>query len=250
MINYLISENLKFKRTFSRKLMLLAPMFFILYAFLTMSNMETKNNYFLIMVFNWWPLIFMPIGSALLCSLSDGKERKSGNYRGLFSHNINITAIWFSKIGIIAYYMLLSSLLLTAVVYGCVLLFPNNPVPLLKVLEASGAVWLTSIGLIPVYLFFAVWLGTVAAMGISVFGIIAGVILAAKSNWFILPFSYSLRLMCPIMGVHPNGTALPADATLRNPSVIPEGILLSLLFFTAMTLLTAFWFTKRRNGHS
>ena len=245
MINYLISENLKYRRTFPRKLIVLAPMFFILYAFFTMSNMGTKDNYFITMVFNWWPLIFMPLGSALICSLSDARERKSGNYRGLRSHNVHAAGMWLSKIAIIAYYMLLSSLVLIAVVYLSGVLIPANAAPLLRICEASIVIWITSIGLIPVYLFFATWLGTVAAIGISVVGLVSGVVMATEPSWILMPWSWALRLMCPIIGVHPNGTALMANDSLLSTSVIPAGILISLLFFIAASMLTAFWFSKR-----
>lgn len=245
MINYLKSENLKYRRTFSRKIIVFAPMFFILYAFFTMSNMGTENNYFIAMVFNWWSLIFMPLGTALLCSLSDAKERKSGNYRGLRSHNINPAVMWLSKVAVIAYYMLLASVMLVAVVFLAGVLIPGNAEPFLKICEASMAIWVTSIGLIPVYLFFATWSGTVAAMSISVVGLVAGVITASESSWIMIPWSWALRLMCPIIGVHPNGTVLPANNQLLNASVIPIGIIVSLVFLAIMSLLTAIWFSKR-----
>ena len=245
MINYLKSENLKYRRTFSRKLIVLAPMFFILYAFFTMSNMGTNDNYFIAMVFNWWPLIFMPLGSALICSLSDTKERKSGNYRGLRSHNVNAVVMWLSKITIIAYYMLLSSVVLIVVVYLSGVLIPSNATPLLKVCEASLVIWITSIGLIPIYLFFATWLGTVAAIGVGIVGLVTGVVMATESSWIMIPWCWALRLMCPIIKVHPNGTALIANDPLLSASVIPTGIFVSLLFFVVGSLLTAIWFSKK-----
>jgi len=69
--------------------------------------------------------------------------------------------------------------------------------------------------------------------------------MATEPSWIMMPWSWALRLMCPIMGVHPNGTALAANDALLSTSVIPAGILISLLFFIAASMLTAFWFSKR-----
>ncbi|MBU3183467.1 ABC transporter permease [Clostridium estertheticum] len=129
MINYLQSENLKYKRTLSRKIIVMAPLFLILYAMLTMTSMVVKKEYFIITVFNWWPLIFIPLGSALLCSLSNVKEKKAGNYRGLRSHNVKGIGLWLSKIAIIALYTLLSSIMLIAFVFFAGVLSKGNAVP-------------------------------------------------------------------------------------------------------------------------
>jgi len=245
MINYLQSENLKYKRTFSRKLIVIAPLFFILYALFTMANMETENNYFIIMIFNWWPLIFMPLGSALLCSLSDAKERKAGNYRGLRSHNVKSIRLWLSKNAIIALYTFLSSMILIVVIFLCGFLSPGNVAPFSEICEASMVIWITSVGLIPVYLFLATWLGTVASIGSALIGPAAGVIMATGPSWILMPWSWSLRLMCPIAKVHPNGVALQKGDLLMNPSVIPIGIIVSLAFLIITSLLTSIWFSKR-----
>jgi len=245
LVNYLQSENLKYKRTFSRKFIVMAPLFFILYAIFTMANMGTKNNYFIIMVFNWWPLIFMPLGSALLCSLSDAKEKKAGNYRGLRSHNVKGIGLWLSKIAIISFYTFLSSIMLITVVFLSGFLSRGNATPFFKICEASMVIWITSVGLIPVYLFLSTWLGTVASIGSALIGLAAGVIMASGPSWIFMPWSWPLRLMCPIVHVNPNGTTLQAEALLMNPAVIPMGIIVSLGFLIITSYLTAIWFSKR-----
>ena len=245
MVNYLQSENLKYKRTFSRKFIVIAPLFFILYAIFTMANMGTENNYFTIMVFNWWPLIFMPLGSALLCSLSDAKEKKAGNYRGLRSHNVKGIGLWLSKIAIISFYTFLSSIMLITVVFLSGFLSQGNAATFFKICEASIVIWITSVGLVPVYLFLSTWLGTVASIGSALIGLAAGVIMASGPSWIFMPWSWPLRLMCPIVHVNPNGAPLQAGDLLMNPSVIPMGIIVSFGFLIITSSLTAIWFSKR-----
>ncbi|MBZ9609395.1 lantibiotic immunity ABC transporter MutE/EpiE family permease subunit [Clostridium estertheticum] len=245
MLNYLQSENLKYKRTFSRKIIVMAPSFFILYAMVTMASMEVKKEYFIITVFNWWPLIFIPLGSALLCSLSNAKEKKSGNYRGLRSHNVKGIGLWLSKIAIIALYTFISSIMLIAFVFFAGVLSKGNAVPFLKVCEAGMVIWITSVGLIPVYLFLSTWLGTPASIGGALIGLAAGVMMAPEPSWILMPWSWPLRLMCPIAHVHPNGTILTDGNLLMNQSVIPIGIIVSLGFLIITSCLTSLWFAKR-----
>ena len=246
MINYLKSENLKYKHTFSRKLIVIAPLFFLLFAFFTQSNLEADRNYYMEMVFNQWPLIFMIEGSALLCVLSNLKDNKSGGYKSFFMSDINISKFWLSKIFIVAFYMLISTIILILVVFISSVLFQfTDNAPVLEICIAGLTIWITSIGMVPVYLFLASCFGTAAAVISGIVGMALGVIVAPKPEWIFVPWSWALRLMSPIVGVHPNGMALPPNDVMRNSSVIPLGIIVSIIFFIATCYLTCIWFSKR-----
>ena len=52
-------------------------------------------------------------------------------------------------------------------------------------------------------------------------------------------------MVCPIINIHPNGTILEAGDPLLNTSVIPIGIVVSLVVFIVLTALTAAWFNRR-----
>ncbi|MDI3312651.1 MAG: lantibiotic immunity ABC transporter MutE/EpiE family permease subunit, partial [Thermoanaerobacterium sp.] len=73
MINILKSENLKYRRTFMRKLIIFAPLFFVLYALpqkiFMPANYLMPWQLLIDLVYNWWPVIFIPIGLALYASL-------------------------------------------------------------------------------------------------------------------------------------------------------------------------------------
>lgn len=245
MLNYIKSENLKYKNTFSRKLLFIAPLFFMIYAFYAVKNLESQENYFMQMVFNWWPLIFIPLGSALLCSLSSEKEKKSGNYNVLLSNNLSMCKVWLSKISIIAFYTLISSLILVLVVVLYGLLAPNIIVSFGNALYASIIIWITSLGLIPIYLFISTRFGMILSIGTSFIFSLIGVGFADKPVWVFIPWSWALRLMSPIIGVHPNGVALNPGNPLLDYSVVPIGVIVSLLFFITTVLLTSIWFSKR-----
>ncbi|WP_019911939.1 lantibiotic immunity ABC transporter MutE/EpiE family permease subunit [Paenibacillus sp. HW567] len=249
MLNILQAEHLKYRRSFSVKLVWAAPLFIVLFALVALlflpQGESIPGSLFLSMVFNWWPFVFVPLGTALLCALAEVRERKAGSYRGLRLHNIHPYALWFGKIAVLAYYMLLSSLgtIVTVLIAG--LLVTGGILPVGKVVSASLLVWLVSLGLIPLQLLAAAWKGMAASIGLGVAGMFAGVLTAPKPNWLYVPWSWPLRLMSPVAGVNPNGVPLLPGDPLLDTSVIPAGIAVSLLFFAACSWLTGVWFARR-----
>ncbi|WP_124066182.1 lantibiotic immunity ABC transporter MutE/EpiE family permease subunit [Clostridium sp. E02] len=249
MFSIIQSEHLKHKRTFSKKLIVIAPLFFCLYTVIVQIflplGVKPLWGTFLQLVFNWWPFIFIPLGIALLGSLTENREEKSGGNRSLRVHNINPIYLWIAKILVLAYYMLLSSIVLIAVILLTGTISAAGSVPIFTILKAAVIIWFVSLSLIPIHLFVSAWKGTVVSMGLSIVGMFAGVIVAPGSHWFLLPWSWPLRLMCPVVGVHPNGVTLAPSDPLLDPSVIPIGIFVSLAAFLILTMLTAQWDKKR-----
>lgn len=249
MFSIIQSEHLKYKRTFSKKLIVIAPLFFCFYAVIVQiflpSGVKPLWGTYLQLVFNWWPFIFIPLGIALLGSLSESREQKSGGYRSLRVHNINPIYLWFAKILVLAYYMLLSSIILIVVILLTGGISATGSIPIITILKAASIIWFVSLSLIPIHLFVSAWKGTIVSLGLSIVGMIAGVIAASGPDWFLLPWSWPLRLMCPVVGVHPNGVTLAPSDHLLDPSVIPIGIFVSLTVFLILTMLTARWDKKR-----
>ncbi|OKP88463.1 lantibiotic immunity ABC transporter MutE/EpiE family permease subunit [Paenibacillus sp. P32E] len=249
MLNILQSEHLKYKRSFSVKLVWAAPSFFVLFALIALlyipKGQSLPGELFLSMVFNWWPFIFVPLGTALLCALAEVRERKAGHYRSLRLHNIRPGLLWIGKIMVLAYYLLLSSLGTIAAALLAGLLITDGTLPVEKVVYASLLTWLVSLSLIPLQLMAAAWKGMAASIGLGVAGMFAGVLAAPGPHWLYVPWSWALRLMCPVAGVHPNGVPLETGDPLLDTSVIPAGIAVSLLFFAASSWLTGVWFDRK-----
>lgn len=245
MLNMFESERLKYKRTFAKKLVFIAPLFFVLYAIITMPTINSTHNYFEYAVFNWWPLIFVPIGTALIASLSTVREKKSGNDKVLRCHDISIVRLWWSKITVIAYYMLLSTIELIILLVLLKWLFPNSLSSATVAVFASLVIWLTSLAYIPIGLFVAERFGMVVSIIVSVIGLALGVVMAAQPYWLFIPWSWGMRMMCPIVGVHPNGVPLEKGSPLLDPSVIPIGLAIALVMFLLLSFLTAVWFARK-----
>lgn len=239
------SEMLKYKRTLVRKLAIFIPLFFVLLAVLQKLFMDIDYiQLIIILVFNWWTVTFLPIGMALVASLVALQEKKAGNYRGLLSHNISPMYIWLNKVIILAIHTLFSTLVLAlSVVISCIITAKGD-IPLLQIITASIVSWIVSLPLIPIQLWVATWKGIFFSISVGFVGMIIGVLVASKSYWVAVPWSWSIRLMCPIIGVHPNGILLEDNDPLLDMSVIPTGIILSLIIFITIIFISAFWFNK------
>ena len=144
-----------------------------------------------------------------------------------------------------AVHTLLATLVLAISVVLAGLFTAKSAVPWTEIITASIVLWVVSLAFIPIQLWAATWKGTFFSMAIGFVGMLAGAFAAATSYWIYVPWSWTTRLMCPIIGVKPNGLLLEATDPLRNGSVIPIGIGLSLVVFVAITMITAIWFNKR-----
>ncbi|SHK57067.1 lantibiotic immunity ABC transporter MutE/EpiE family permease subunit [Paramaledivibacter caminithermalis] len=249
MINVIKSEYLKYKRTFTKKLILMAPLLFILIALpqklFMLANYLRPWQLLLNQIYNWWPLIFIPLGMALFAALLELQERKAGNYRNIRVHNVSPSFIWIGKVIVMAIYSLLSTLVLIVAIIISGLITAGADIPWGKIFAGGFTIWLTALALIPLQLWMAAWKGTFASMALGFLGMITGVIAAPESYWIYIPWSWSIRLMCPIIGVHPNGIPLKASDSLMDTSVIPAGIALSLATLIIFTVITALWFNRR-----
>lgn len=243
------SEWIKYKRSFARKLALFAPLFFALYGAVIRIYLpgQTKMtwNLLLSMIFNWWPVLFAPLGIALLCTLAEYREKKAGNYRGIYSNHINLIKLWFGKIIVIGLHLLLSSAVLIFVVAAVGLWTADGNIPLAKIAGAAFLIWCCALSLIPLHLFLAARFGVFAGLMAGFLAMAAGVVSAARSYWLLVPWSWPIRMMAPVIGVHPNGVALQPGDPLLDASVVPAGMAAALLFLAATSWLTAYWFAGR-----
>lgn len=141
------SEMLKYKRTFMRRLVVFIPLFFTVYAVIMhatlMKNPLSENSSWmwqslLALVFNWWPLAFLPLGFALFAALAAAQEKKSGNYRSLRAHDVPPAALWADKIAAMSIHSLFSTLILTVSAAMAGVLSGSGPVPFGQIITAGA----------------------------------------------------------------------------------------------------------------
>ncbi|MEC0598771.1 lantibiotic immunity ABC transporter MutE/EpiE family permease subunit [Bacillus spizizenii] len=234
MINYIKAENLKFKRTFSRKMIIFVPLLNIGFSFLMNTQFFVPGTY------NWWSIIFMPVMIALFCSLSHQKEKKASHYNGTYSLPIDLGKLWYAKIIIIAIYSLLSQVVFLVFMLLMGFVIADFSIISPSIVAASLLLWLTSLWQILLCLFVAKKWGFTMAVMLNFIGtLVLGVMPASRAFWWFIPWSWPIRMMCPTIGIHPNGLLLENNDPLLSWMVVPPAIVISILFFLILAFLTS-----------
>lgn len=88
-MRYIRSENLKYKRSFSRKLIFVVPIItaFVAVIFGGIRNFQAQTIY-------WWYTFLLPGTVAIYCSLSEKKE-KSVRYHTFYTLSIDLENAWY-----------------------------------------------------------------------------------------------------------------------------------------------------------
>lgn len=238
MIRLLQAEMLKQKHRFPLKLLWLAPVLTVLLVVGLMGGRFFQEG-----AYNWWYTLMLPASFTIFVALGvDGERRK--NRHGLLGVVAHKKQLWLSQIVFYTGYLLATCLVHFIVVTLGSLLF-GLTIGLAATLTASVCLCITFAWQIPLWMAVTEKAGKFTAILLSLlcnFGF--GVFFAAGKAWWI-PFSIPSRLMCPVIGVRPNGLAIEAGSALANPNVILPGLLMTALLYFFVSIITSLWFEKR-----
>lgn len=240
MMNDLKAENLKCKGTFAKKLVIIAPVLMLLLAVFS-------GRYFVENGYNWWYSLIFPGFVTLLSALVNQYEEKGLRYRAVFALPVNLKKTWLSKVTLIGLYVAAAGLIhLGGILLGMTVYVTSSGIAFHRAIAASSILLITSLWQIPLCLFLSKKWGLLPTVFLNLCG---GVTLesltAGKTWWWACPYSWPARLMCPVLGVLPQGVmAKPGDPML-NAGVIPVGVTLSIVLFALLLFLTAQWFPKQ-----
>lgn len=240
MLTFFKAENLKCRRTFAKKLIFMAPLLTVLLA-------GISGMYFVQNGYNWWYIILLPGFITLTTALVNQIEDRKLRYRSVFPLPVSLQKIWVSKVLLIAVYTSAACVFhLAGISLGKLLINPTSTITVSQMAEATLILMIASLWQIPFCLFLSKKLGLMAAILINLgAGIGLGILAATESFWWACPYSWATRLMCPVLGILPNGTIASQGDVLRNPGVIPVGIALSAALFLLLLAVTAKWFQKQ-----
>lgn len=240
MWNLCKAEHLKLKHTFGRKLPLFAPVLTIL---LVLSMTMGIENSLPSGAWNWWYIMLLPGMLAILCCLNVKKDKKL-NFYHMLSTRVPPRKSWAGKIMYCGLGLLVSNLIVFAAtdlggrILGTTVSAPEG---------FFGAVLLsiTYLWEVPLYLFLSARFGMFASLFTSMVLSVTGVaILADTKFWWAWPAAVPVRLMCPVLGIKPNGLPVPGGSELLNPNVILPGVLISMVWFLLLLLFTSRWFDR------
>lgn len=237
MINFLQSEWLKQKHSFNKVVLWLAPSLTILLAFLLMGGRYLQAG-----AYNWWYTMLLPGCFTMFSSFTAAREQKK-NRHGLFGVAVDKEKLWLAQIILCTLFLLTTCLVFFVGITLGGLLF-GQTISLAASLLASILLFVTFAWQIPLWMFITDKVGSFVTVLISIlcnFGV--AVICAVESFWWI-PFSIPARLMCPTIGVLPNGLRVEVDSKMVDSSVILPGVLITSLLFILVTLATSCWFQK------
>lgn len=234
------AEHLKMKHTFARKLPFVAAVLNLLLALLLVGGAPKA---FPAGVWNWWYSILLPGMLAIWCYLNMKKEKKI-NYFGMYALPLSMKQSFGGKIIYGSLYLFGANVTiwLGAWLGGSVL---GTTITLLQ--GFAGAVCLTICYLwaIPLYLFLSARCGMFVSIFMSMVLSVSSVFFIADSDlwWVYLP-AIPVRLMCPVLGILPNGLQVSNGSELGSIRVLVPGLLLSVLWFVVITILTMVWMEK------
>ncbi|AUS26851.1 lantibiotic immunity ABC transporter MutE/EpiE family permease subunit [Paenibacillus sp. P2(2022)] len=234
------AEHLKLKRTFTKKLVWLAPIVTLLLCTGLMGgHMFQSASY------NWWYIMLLPGALTLMCSGVIQKDGKKLKYRAILGMSVDLAQVWYGKIGVCVRLLMVSSIILFVGITLGGFVFSSS-VTLAGSVAATLILFVTFLWQIPLCLFLTDRIGMFATLIINMLGNVACTILFATSSiWWAVPYAIPARLMCAVIQVLPNGLAVPSEDPLLDRGVIVPGLVITVGLFMILSVLTAMSFRKR-----
>ncbi len=240
MLKIVISEHLKMRHTFGGKLPVIAPVFslgvVLLLAYGAIGMAQP-------MAWNFWYTTLLPGMLAIICYLGVNKDKKL--------HYCNMLSVPFPAArclaGKVLYYA--AGMFLANVVLCTGILISGKISGMASGISGSfAAVILLSfifIWEIPLYIILSMRFGMFACIFSCMLMVFSAFVFANTHLWWIWPSSIPLRLMCPVLGIMPNGILAPPGSPLLNSGVILPGIIISFIWFVLFSFLMVLCFKKK-----
>lgn len=247
---YMKSETLKNAHTVSAKLFWLVPLVSIAVAVLFSG---WNSRYYQMNQYNWWYVLFYPMLLLLSTAFAVQRERRMKN-RVIGALPVDLKKLWAAKVAYIVKVLLIASAIVYCAWEIFSRLFASGGARGISSGAGFGAaiLWvILSLWQIPLWLFINQIFGFGVGIILGLAGNVGlGVIGALEGWWLLNPFSYISRVMCPVLGILPNGLpAVPGSQTffegVLDRSVISAGVGMSVLLFIISYVLTAGWYQRK-----
>lgn len=240
MLNILRAEHLKMCYTFGNILPVAAPVFSLCFVFLVAFG---TGNILPAFTWNIWYTTLLPGMIAIICYLGINKDRK------IYYCNILLIPIPVSKLlaGKACYYLaglFISNIILCAGTF-LFAMFAGTTISISGSLFAVVLLCITYLWEIPLYILLGLHFRMAGCLLSCAFLLLADIIFASTRLWWISPSSIPSRLMCPVLGIMPNGILAPALSPLLDNSVILPGIIISFAWFILLSVLLVIYFKRK-----
>lgn len=248
LLTYLKAENLKFKRSLFRKLILFIPAALILISMVFIFVGIGLGGFSSSLVCNWC----MPIAAlavVILCHLVNNKDMKH-KYRTLSSLPIDLKKTFISKTLLITLNLLIISFVLSVITVIAEIISSGISVAIGHTgyyVFGYGLLWLSLLWQIPFCLFLDQKIGFTGSVIINFLAsAIGGLFFSLTPLFWFFPYSWSGRLMITLFGVLPNGLLVQANSRL----ILSLGKSLLLILVSVLTMLVLLeifsrWFKRQ-----
>ena len=238
-MNYLKAEHLKFKRTISNKLLLIAPLLTAVFAWIVGGFYG-----FQYMTFYWWYAFLLPGTIAILCSLAHQKEERAGKYYSVLSAPINLKQFEYAKALILIEKLIVAALFLAVFAAVSNLISPALAVYSVgRNFAGSIALIFASIWQIPVCLLLARKTGfLIPIVANTLLGILMPILFGNTAIAWVCPYCWAAKTADLIMGIESNGT-FAGVADFSWQVLLP--LVFSVILYVLLTLWDAANFSKK-----
>ena len=239
MLKMIKAEHIKSRHTFGKYLPVIFPILAVLLAYCLMrGNMMPEGTW------NWWYAMLLPGMLAVLCHLGMTKEKKM-HYFNLYCLSIPVSKYLMGKMIYWGFCLMLANFIIFVGTWIVGDFFGTS----ISVMGGFGGFVLLTITYlweIPLYVLlssrFGIFTSVFSCMILTVGSVAA---IAHSKLWWVFPSAIPIRLMCPVLGIMPNGLLAPEGSKLLDTGVIFPGILLSLVWLAIMFRLTILWFERK-----
>lgn len=242
-MNYLQAEYLKNKRTFTKKMIVLAPVITALMNILAPLWFQVNS-------YNWWYILLYPGFLTLICALLEQRDNSKLNYRAVFTLPVDLKKAWSAKIGIAGFYVALGNLLFLALnLLGGYMMLAIYKIPLtigvLQAISGTLCIVIASLWEVPLSLWLSKKVGIFLTIVLNVgVGSVLGVLTATSNFWILCPYSWVPHLMISVLKIMPNGVPAAVQNAPLSFEEIGGTLLLSMIAFILLSLITAKGFEK------
>lgn len=247
-MNHMIqAEWLKEKRSANNRLLWLVPVIFMGFSFLMsllMGQSPDGKSYLVTSAFNWYPLLILPIVISLLVTNTYAKEKKNRNDQYFQSLGLSKGKQYISKNIVVLVELFIILVVSTILLLVINRVWMQDPVSIQRMSLATLCLFLGSLPMMGMSFLlyrytnkFVVILVNFLCTGLSA-------IIAVKTWWYLFPWSYSIRMMAPVLGIHPNGTFLESSSPLLDTSTVYTGSGLGIAVYLTLTILSYWTYIK------
>lgn len=240
MIKMLKVEWIKEKRAANSTLKYIVPIIFVLFNLFMVSIMGQSpagRSYLMATAFNWYPVMILPIVLSLLVVniVSKEKEEHIALWRRL---NISVEKIFIAKNGMVVFELFTILMLSSIGIYLVGKFFLQEEISLRIMTLATGCLFIGSLPVISLSFFiYKLFNKKFLVILINFVFTFPSAMIAVTSYWKFFPWDYNLRILCPIVEVHPNGTFLEKSSPLMAMNAVHVGLVLSVMVYVIITVI-------------